>query len=604
MRPYVTDTKPPSCPHFSSVTGQEITSDDFGLEYWVENFLLPVKFNTAVRNILASELNNAFIEIGPHPALRTPVQEILRDFPRSSCEYVTTLERQQDSSHSLLILAGHLFSLNLNIDLGDIIPKGRVIPNLPTYPWHHKAVHWYEPRNAARFKQRKYPRHPLLGSRVLEGNDIEPAWRNMLDLKEASWLFDHVVNGSIVYPATAYVAMVGEAMRQVADGVLPYTVRDVSFLTGLVLSKEKRVELYTRLMPDETIEDADGSTWYNFKIMSSDGHHWVSHCSGNVRSGAEVSPAAERLVASGHKKAINGLARHIDTEAWYRGATKVGINWSGMFRGLENMTASVTAKEGAASVFDSYEETAAYTTHPALLDQLLQVNLVALTRGLLRDFDTIHLPTKIGRLAVFATQELHMRVFGEVADSTPQDDHGSGNLSCQAVMLSDQGRPIAVLEGLSMSELPVAKRPGREDKLLGSYFVCDTDLTMVDSVSRTGLNPASDPNLTLPNHHQTLDEIRRTVYLFGWKYPDAEILEIGDGSLEVTSAVLGALRPDSRRRYFKSYTYACTDAETNDTVEARLAAQGVNDVMVASAEDISLICRGVDLVVASLSVGV
>src|SRR4051812_15592868 len=121
MRPYVTDTKPPSCPHFSSVTGQEMTRNDFGLEYWVENFLLPVKFNTAVRNILASDPNNVFIEIGPHPALRTPVQEILRDFPGSSCEYVTTFEKQQDSSYSLLCLAGRLFSLNLNIDLGDII---------------------------------------------------------------------------------------------------------------------------------------------------------------------------------------------------------------------------------------------------------------------------------------------------------------------------------------------------------------------------------------------------------------------------------------------------------------------------------------------------
>lgn len=597
------NTKPPSCPHFSSVTGQQMTGDDFGLEYWVDNFLLPVKFNTAVRNILASDPNNAFIEIGPHPALRTPVHEILRDFSGSSCEYVTTLERQQDSNHSLLILAGRLFSLNVNIDLGDIIPKGRAIPDLPTYPWHHQAVHWYEPRNAARFKQRRYPRHPLLGSRVLEGNDIEPAWRNMLDLKEASWLFDHVVNGSIVYPATAYVAMVGEAMRQIAGGELPYTVRDVSFSTGLVLLKDKRVELYTRFIPGDAVESGDGSTWYNFKIMSSDGDHWVSHCTGNIRSGADITTAARELVTSGHDKASNGLARHIDTETWYRGASRIGVDWSGMFRGLEDMRASVTGKEAAASVFDSYEDTAAsYASHPALLDQLLQINLVALTNGLLRNFETIHLPTKIGRLAVFANQEFQMRVFGQATDPTPEEEPGNKDRMFQAVMLSDNGRPIAVLEGLSISELPVAKRRGREDQLLGSYFTCDTDLIMVDSISRITLDSDSGADRRLPSHDKNIEDIRRAVYLFGWKYPDADILEVGDGGLHVSSAVLGALRPDHRRRYFKSYTYACTDADAIGTIEARLAAEGLTDVMAISAEDMSLVVKGVDLVVASLSV--
>jgi acyl transferase domain-containing protein len=623
MRPYVRDTKPPSCPHFSSVTGQEITTDAFGLEYWIDNFLLPVKFNTAVRNILASDPNNVFIEIGPHPALRTPVHEILRDVlppgSSSACEYVTTLERQQDGNHSLAILAGRLFSLNVDIQhLGDtIIPRARVILDLPAYPWHHHhagAVHWHEPLNAARFKQRRHPRHPLLGSRVLEGNDIEPAWRNMLDLKEACWLFDHVVDGSMVYPATAYVAMAGEAVRQVAGGELAYTVRDVSFSTGLVLFRDKRVELYTRLIPEDTMEGGEdgGATWYNFKIMSSDGDHWVSHCTGSIRSGAQVSAATgvEKLVALGHDKASsnnNSLARHIDTDSWYRGASKIGVDWNGMFRGLENMTASVVAKEAAASVFDSYEDTVAYATHPAMLDQLLQINLVALTNGLLRNFDKIYLPTRIGRLAVFANQELQMRVFGRETDSTPrEDEHENKNRSFEAVMLSEQGRPVAMLQDLSVSELPLAKRRGggKEDKLLGSYFTCDTDITMVDSISRVTLTSGPNPDRTPPSYEGgNIEEIRRAVYLFGWKYPDAEVLEIGDGGLDVTSVVLSALRPDPRRRYFRSYTYACTGADTIAEAEAGLAAQGLADTMVVSAEDMSLVVKGVDLVVASLSVG-
>lgn len=198
LRPYLKDAKAPSVPHFSSVTGKEMTGDEFGAGYFRKNFVQTVLFNTAMKTLLQSNSNNLFIEVGPHPALQAPVKEIFRDYPEADHEYIATLRRGEDQNLFLHRLAGELFTRGLSPDLTPVIPTGVVLTDLPTYPWLHDKTYYDEPRNPCRYKARRYPRHDLLGARVVEGNDIEPAWRNMLDLKEAAWLQDHVVNGQVV----------------------------------------------------------------------------------------------------------------------------------------------------------------------------------------------------------------------------------------------------------------------------------------------------------------------------------------------------------------------------------------------------------------------
>lgn len=198
LRVFLKDAKAPSVSYFSSVIGIEMTNKALDAAYFRKNFVQPVLFNTAMDCLLQNNGNNLFIEIGPHPALQAPVGDILKNHPDAECGYVTTMKRGDDQSLSLLRLAGELFVQGISVNLDILIPRGRVLTDLPTYPWLHDTRYIDEPRNAARYKARQYPRHDLLGARVVEGNDIEPAWRNMLDLKEASWLLDHIVNGQVV----------------------------------------------------------------------------------------------------------------------------------------------------------------------------------------------------------------------------------------------------------------------------------------------------------------------------------------------------------------------------------------------------------------------
>ncbi|KAK2013652.1 ketoacyl-synt-domain-containing protein [Colletotrichum eremochloae] len=590
LRPYIADTKAPSCPHFSSVTGKAITTQSFDLQYWIDNFVLPVEFETAMRSLLsAHEDDNVFIEVGPHPALQGPVKEIMQKVnPNASYHYVNTMKRYENSSLSLLRLAGDLFTLNVDVNLRGIFHHGKVLVDLPSYPWHHAANYFFVPRTPARFKKRKFPRHALLGSPVLEGTSLEPAWRNMLDIKEAPWLFDHVVNGSLVFPAAAYIAMIGEAMRQTSGGRPAYAIRNMKFSTALSLPKDRRTELYTRLIPEEA--EMSECLWYHFKIMScGDGEHWVAHCSGLVSSGASPEHV-EAMTARAIKETQDGaFPRQVDAENWYKAAKKMGIDWKASFQGLNDITAGTVKQEATATVFD-FDDTEFYTVHPTILDQLLQINLVAMTNGLRKNLTKIQLPTNIGQLDVFHRPDLEMRVYGEQYGSGIGTD-SSGSFY-RSLLYSCDGHPAASLDRLAFAELPSAKKA---DKLLGSYFAWDTDISMIDSVAHLHDEMGS-------NGHSAdqADELQRIISLFGWKYPDADVLEIGDGNLSVTDTAIEALHPDRRQRFYSTYKYACTAPDMIDTLSDELLSREGEDVSIIHTEEVVLI-EPVDLIVLNQS---
>ena len=123
-----------------------------------------------------------------------------------------------------------------------------VLVGLLTYQWHHETGFWNESRVTHEWILRKFPKHELLGSRILEDNTIEPAWRNVICLEDVPWLRDHKVIDDIVFPAAGYIAMAGEALRQLT-GPEYYTLRNVSTKTALVLQETKTVELMTGLRP-------------------------------------------------------------------------------------------------------------------------------------------------------------------------------------------------------------------------------------------------------------------------------------------------------------------------------------------------------------------
>ena len=138
--------QPIAVPLYSSVTRVKIDrSEMLGPDYWEANLKSPVLFSGAVSTLLQSFKNALFLEIGPHSALAGPIRQICSSVS-CSCPYVPAMLRGRDDTESLLSAIGQLFQHGLPINFQSVVPEGKVLTDLPSYPWEHNISYWYESR--------------------------------------------------------------------------------------------------------------------------------------------------------------------------------------------------------------------------------------------------------------------------------------------------------------------------------------------------------------------------------------------------------------------------------------------------------------------------
>ena len=190
-------------PWVSSVTPSKSTADfSHSTSYWRANLESPVRFSEAVTNLLEMKdvSIHALVEIGPHPALKSPLKQILNASPKTLA-YASTLKREEDGRKSMLQLAGTLFSLNANLDLAAVnavdeidgtgMEHGCTSINLPPYQYTYDGLNYHESRASREYRFRSVLRHDLLGSKVAGNAKLRPVWRNIFRAKDVPWLGDH-----------------------------------------------------------------------------------------------------------------------------------------------------------------------------------------------------------------------------------------------------------------------------------------------------------------------------------------------------------------------------------------------------------------------------
>ena len=197
-------TPPIACGMFSSVTGHELKSDHCTPEYWRDNLTSMVRFSEALVQCIRAHPSTAnIVEIGPHPALKGPVTETLTSAGNSNIKYFHSCLREENDFISLLNSAGEMLTqgVRMNLDMvnaepdalssgtGDYI-TGKVLTDLPKYPWNHSTGFWVESRMSRRLRFRVFPRHQLIGSRIPNDIPSHPIWRNQWLLEEIPWLAD------------------------------------------------------------------------------------------------------------------------------------------------------------------------------------------------------------------------------------------------------------------------------------------------------------------------------------------------------------------------------------------------------------------------------
>lgn len=198
-------------PMFSTVTGSSIESKSMNATYWCKNMTNPVLFNQAMQSMLSSDLGiDTVVEIGPHSTFSGPLRQICAKSNRSSVIYLPSLKRNENDHAQLLRLAGQLWARKAPVDTdavtcveqgnvdGSVVRKsGKLLVDLPPYQWTYTKRLWAESRYSREHRQSPYPRHDILGRKVLGTSTIEPVWRNVLRHKDLPWLKHHSVSARV-----------------------------------------------------------------------------------------------------------------------------------------------------------------------------------------------------------------------------------------------------------------------------------------------------------------------------------------------------------------------------------------------------------------------
>ncbi|KAK6541942.1 hypothetical protein TWF694_007715 [Orbilia ellipsospora] len=285
------------CQMFSSVTGRALHFSECTPSYWKENMVSTVRFAPAVTELLRCTPDvTAMLELGPHPALKGPVGDILGDLKRSDMLYFGSCSRGKPDFETLLESSASLIlgGLPCNGGLVNGIEEvssltcqhrvGRVLTNLPRYAWDHASVHWAESRISKNQRFRQFPRHELLGARSPDDNPTHPRWRNLLMLREISWLKEMKENGEKKFPVAGYLLMAYEAARQLqikaAENLSGLEFRDLEVEESFYLSSFKDEDQAVELHLDAQVV---GDLEYSFEISSENNPRWIRHFKGRFR---------------------------------------------------------------------------------------------------------------------------------------------------------------------------------------------------------------------------------------------------------------------------------------------------------------------------------
>lgn len=197
----------------SSVTGRVIQPADLARpEYWVANMVSPVRFANAVRVLVGQESTvTDLVEVGPHPALRRPVQDTIGGgAEKQQIRYAAVLHRSRPARETVLELAGQLFCLgyavsvvavNSSTSTTSLEHTGPVLPSplvhCPSYPFDHSHRYWAESRLSRDFRLRGTVQGEMLGVRTSDWNPLAPRWRNFLSVESTPWLGHHKVSTNL-----------------------------------------------------------------------------------------------------------------------------------------------------------------------------------------------------------------------------------------------------------------------------------------------------------------------------------------------------------------------------------------------------------------------
>jgi NADPH:quinone reductase-like Zn-dependent oxidoreductase/malonyl CoA-acyl carrier protein transacylase/acyl carrier protein len=371
---------PSLVPFYSTVTGTLLEGRQLDAEYWWHNIRKPVLFEQAIRRVQTGGVN-IFIEVGPHPILRSYINDCLKE-SKTEGRIIPTLARGDDAPQRVWGACGQALIAGGRIDWQPFFPFPGKVMQLPNYPWQRER-HWHPVTPESMGLLDRHKVHPLLGYSLKQH---ELSWENQLDTTLNPIFADHVVGEAIVFPGTGFSELVLAAAFAWHSGDLA-EIEELEIRSPLLLSDD-----HSQLI-QVCIEALDGGVTIKAREYAST-ESWTQHAVGRIlREPSDLLLRQQLPELPTRQPDFDGTSHGVLTQA-------AGLTYGPAFQCIDY---GWVEKDSVLTVFKippSIEaELEQMHLHPALLDCTFQLIIQLLKEEVGLIDGVTFVPIKMGRIA-------------------------------------------------------------------------------------------------------------------------------------------------------------------------------------------------------------
>lgn len=480
---------------YSTVSGDLAVPGDYGPAYWRDNVRGSVLFANAIDTIL-DDGHDVFLEVGPHPVLSGGIRECLLA-ANVEGTLVPTLRRKKPEIENMLRAVAELYVSGARVDWGQFhATRSGKFAEYPSYPWQREQ-HWNEGEAARKDRMGDQNRRPLLGAPIAAPGQMFSA---AIGKTSYPYVFDHIVEDSIVLPGAAYVE-IGLTLGDVISGNQSVRIEGLDFSQALLIGELEEPVVMTRY-------DAGQRRYEIFSAPNAQSSDWTRH-SGGLLSFLSLgeAPAVDLAQLRTRCSVDVPKARH------YEMMHARGLQYGPLFQGIETLRLSEDLRETLAHIVapeglvDRGEK-----LHPALLDACFQA-LIALVpneegaapyvpveiadirlhraaghnfwcHGQLHEFDELQMT---GDLCLFdETGQIVVELLGVSARSLGQGEDSAGNPAVNALMQRFELH-VQPLDNTDIEPGQELVLLGGSEALLSALSAAKVAVSHIDAISETSL---------------------------------------------------------------------------------------------------------------------
>ncbi|XP_022093206.1 uncharacterized protein LOC110980639 isoform X3 [Acanthaster planci] len=371
-------------PMMSTVTGRYLTTEEANTpEYWFQNARQRVLFMNSIQK-LAKDGYRVFVEVGTHSSLLPALQDTLATIQFTDDKFITSasLLRPRDTitiakdSENLMVSQLRLYTSGIPVIFDGLFNSTyRQVMSVPHYPWQREKCTNICPEGKTDLL---FPvgegQHVLLGEPIetfhLQESPVR-IWRAKMDASRVPWVKDHVLQGSVIVPATAYTETALAAARSMNGYRYPIV------LSGLMFDRFMFAPNAEGCL--ETTVEEKTAEQFLVTLRSHDVSKgtWTQHCHVRIIPPSAADPGV--MTTLGEIMDVDSISKRCEVsipgEVFYNNADDSGFDLGSTFRGVQKMLTSQDSRESlvyAEAPLSVRREFHRYVYHPAFMDSFLQ----------------------------------------------------------------------------------------------------------------------------------------------------------------------------------------------------------------------------------------